>query len=82
MGPASLWLPSAPTQTDLRGDLDLALGVKLRPPCGCAASTCDPIAGFARVSLGNSSCVNEGLLAGFTTNSLRSSWLPVSDGPT
>eukprot|EP00972_Heterocapsa_arctica_P073550 10862058-Heterocapsa_arctica.AAC.1 len=42
----------------------------------CAASTCEPIASFARVSLGNSSCAKEGFLAGLTANSLRNSWLP------
>eukprot|EP00972_Heterocapsa_arctica_P067221 9919817-Heterocapsa_arctica.AAC.1 len=73
MGPASRWLPSAPTQTDLRGDLDLGLVPRSCLPCKSAVSAFEPTAGSARGSLGETSCPNEGLLTGCPAKSLRSS---------
>eukprot|EP00972_Heterocapsa_arctica_P112711 16433371-Heterocapsa_arctica.AAC.1 len=73
MGPASRWLPSAPTQTDLRGELDLGLGPRSCLPCRCTVSAFEPNAGSARGSLGTTSCANEGLLACFPAKSLRCS---------
>eukprot|EP00972_Heterocapsa_arctica_P068445 10112761-Heterocapsa_arctica.AAC.1 len=71
--PSSICFPSAPTQREVRGDLDLGLVPEVRSPCGPTAVSCVPGFAFARVSRGNSSCDAGGLSAGLVAKSLRNS---------